>query len=87
MNCNNCSSGEKKTARREKHDPGARFSSISNISLNICEVYAFVFSFAFLFGAENPVAGIAQARADISVRIQLAVQMSHIDLDVRMRFL
>ncbi len=40
-----------------------------------------------LFRAENPVAGVAQSRADISVLIQAAVQMPHIDLDIRMRLM
>ena len=41
----------------------------------------------FLLGPEDPVAGIAQTWKNIGVLVQLTVQMSDIDLDIRVFFL
>ena len=38
-------------------------------------------------GAKNPISGITQARADVGVRVQAAVQMAYIDLDIRVGFM
>ena len=44
-------------------------------------------AFAFLFGAKNSVAGIAQTRNDICVFVQAAVSRGNVDVYIRMRFL
>ncbi len=51
------------------------------------EKYEGLFIGCLLFRAENPVAGIAQTRADIGVFIKAAVEMTNINMDIRVRFM
>ena len=46
----------------------------------------FLFCKIYLFCSENTIPGIPKSRADVSIFVQFSVNMSYVQLNIRMRF-